>query len=145
MDDLARKLNISDQEDWYKVTLKQIHDHGGQRMLSKYDHSIKKLLSVVYSEYLSFYAAIVLLFHWYKWDSTKFNCAHRLPLGYWNVIDNQRAFLDDIAKKLNITQHEDWYRISRRVLQQHGGASLLSKYKNVHRLLCIVYPEYRPI
>ncbi len=58
-------------------------------------------------------------------------------------IANQRAFLDDIAKKFNITNQEGWYKISGKILKQHGGHDLLRDYNfSPLKLLKTVYPEY---
>ncbi len=52
MDELAKKLNIIDKEEWYKITIKTIQQNGGSGLLSKYNGSPRKLLTTVYPEYL---------------------------------------------------------------------------------------------
>ncbi len=63
--------------------------------------------------------------------------------GYWNKLSNQRSFLDEIAKKLNIRTQDDWYKVTSTTLQQCGAVALLEKYhKSPSALLSAVYPEY---
>ncbi len=68
----------------------------------------------------------------------------RTPSGYWNSVSNQRSFLDSLGKSLNITSHEEWYKVTIAKVYEHGGASLLTyRYGNsVRKLLTTVYPEY---
>jgi len=53
--------------------------------------------------------------------------------------------MDDLAKKLNITDSEGWYNITGSTLQEHGGGGLLiGKYNgSVYQLLKEVYPQYQ--
>jgi hypothetical protein len=75
---------------------------------------------------------------------------------YWNDANNQKQFLDSVAKKLNIKQMSDWYNVSHKVdfdlintsdkdkdLLDVGGRSVLQKHKESPlRLLSSVYPEH---
>ncbi len=64
--------------------------------------------------------------------------------GYWDVVSNQRTFLDDLAKKLNIKNQEGWYKVSASIVRQNGGPTLLWKYNNsLISMLLSVYPEYQ--
>ncbi len=64
--------------------------------------------------------------------------------GYWNNFDNHKAFLDDLARKLNITTPQGWFSIRNPTLIERGGGGLLRKYNgSLSRLLSTVYPEYR--
>ncbi len=138
-------MNISDQEGWYKITRKIFQQHGGSQLLSRYGHSLRRLLASVYSEY--------------HWDHSKFTAElagstlsstsnstvdfKPHPSRHWEVISNQRAFLDDLATKLNITDQDGWYSTTVKLLQRHGGGSLLNRYNcSLIKLLSSVYPEY---
>jgi hypothetical protein len=49
-------------------------------------------------------------------------------------MDNQRSFLEQFAKKNNITKLDDWYSITNRDVLEAGGNSLLHIYKgSLHR------------
>ncbi len=51
--------------------------------------------------------------------------------------------MNSIAQKLNITDKTDWYDITRKSLEKHGGSYLLKKHNgSVIKLLQTVYPEY---
>ncbi len=96
MDNLAKKLQITDHEGWYKITNSVLRKNGAA-LLYKYNGSPFKLLSAVYPEYPLFTSHHNSL-HMYQWDRTKF-CLYK---GHWDSIHNQRAFFDDVAKKLRI-------------------------------------------
>ncbi len=79
----------------------------------------------------------------YQWDHSKFMDVLAVPKGYWDVLSNQRSFLDNLAKKLNISSPEGWYYLTCTTFRKHNGTGLLSKYDNSPRkLLQAVYPEY---
>lgn len=64
--------------------------------------------------------------------------------GYWNNVSNQRSFLDDLAKKLNITDPSGWYKLTKQNFEDHCGAGLLQMYNNSpSKLITTLYPEYR--
>jgi len=126
MDDIAKKCNVNNREDWYNMTTKKIQHYGGSGLLTKYNGSLFKLLQNVYSDH--------------NWDVRKF----KLPQKYWHDLANQKSFLDHLAKKLNITSIEGWYKVTVPILQANGGNGLLKKYKvSLHTLLSTVYPEYK--
>lgn len=63
------------------------------------------------------------------------------PKGYWDNIANQRSFMDELTKKLNIT--DEWFKITTKALKQHGASRLLQKYDGSPiKLLKTVYPKY---
>ncbi len=63
--------------------------------------------------------------------------------GFWKDISNQRIVLDALAKRLNITDQEDWYKVTRKVFVQNGAGGLLQKYSgSPSKLLAAIYPEY---
>ncbi len=52
--------------------------------------------------------------------------------------------MEDLAKKLNITSPEGWYKINVDTLLKNGAAGFLPKYKNSpSKLIKTIYPEYR--
>ncbi len=97
----------------------------------------------------------------YKWDlywaKRVVSTNQRADVPYsrhWNSVSNQRAFLDELARKLNITDQEGWYKVTTTMLKEYGGAGLLTKYSTQKKqssssasspminLLSTVYPEY---
>ncbi len=66
-----------------------------------------------------------------------------MAYGGWKNASNQRNFMDELCKKLNISDPKGLFIITQSVLREHGGASLLERYKySVSKLLASVYPEY---
>jgi hypothetical protein len=52
-----------------------------------------------------------------------------VPVKQRYELGNQRRFLDDIGRKLNIQTWEDWYKIKVDDFEKIGGRRLLHKYK----------------
>jgi hypothetical protein len=133
MDGLAKQLNITQQEDWYSITSKQIYERGGGSLLDKYGSSPSKLIQTVYQDH--------------QWNEYKFR---RNPkgssaklAGYWTNLENQRNFLNSLGKKLGIKDLTDWYAITRKQICENGGASLLGMYNNSPgRFISSIFNEF---
>ncbi len=140
MDEITKRLNITYPEQWYKISHSTLRNIGAYGLIEKYNGSLPKLLQSVYPEYpsvSSLYASNLQ----YSWDTSKFRS--HLAIGYWNNLTNQRNFMEELAKKLNITEKESWYKVTSTVLLQHGANSLLTKHNgSLRRLLKTVFPEY---
>ncbi len=66
-----------------------------------------------------------------------------LTLHRWHMLSEQRAVLDDLAKKLNIKDKSEWYGVHPSRFQRHGAITLLRRYNgSLFQLLSTVYPEY---
>lgn len=48
----------------------------------------------------------------------------------WHLQSKQKAFLEDLKAKFNISEPKDWGRIKTLDITQHGGSYLLSLHKN---------------
>ncbi len=65
------------------------------------------------------------------------------PFGNSSDTKNQRNFMNELAQQLNITDYNSWFSVSRKVIEDHGGAPLLEKYNwSRKKLLQTIYPEY---
>ncbi len=74
------------------------------------------------------------------WEVFNFLC---VPTTWEQDIVSHRNFLEDLAKKLKITDQQGWFNVTPEVIIQHGGASILEQYNNsLNALLSTVYPEY---
>jgi hypothetical protein len=62
----------------------------------------------------------------HPWDPLKLK---NIPRGYWTNSSNQLAFMDQLARKLNIEKASDWYRISCDEVVSNGGRSLLGYHQ----------------
>ncbi len=127
MNDLAKKLNITNKEEWYKVSEKFIRDHDGYGLLQKYGSSPSKLLAAVYPEY---HTIMWMSLHIrYPWDGTKFP---KLPGRHWGDVSRQREFMDNLASILNITViimeilHKSHQVFSNSIRMWKGGTKLLT-------------------
>eukprot|EP01114_Cavostelium_apophysatum_P018560 TRINITY_DN5768_c0_g1_i1.p1 TRINITY_DN5768_c0_g1~~TRINITY_DN5768_c0_g1_i1.p1 ORF type:complete len:326 (+),score=71.27 TRINITY_DN5768_c0_g1_i1:53-1030(+) len=125
LDELGKKLNYKSYEDWYHVKQEDFTKNGGVTFIKRYDNSPYKILSAVYTEY--------------EWKPHKFST---VPRGYWNSLHHQRLQMDEIAKKLQVKEWEDWYSVHSDDIALHGGGGLLDIYRSVLRLLENVYPEH---
>lgn len=67
---------------------------GGDTFLSKYDNSLHKALSSLYPDH-----------DWLPW------AFESVPRGFWDILENQKKFLDWFAKEAGITKMEQWYTI----------------------------------
>ena len=66
----------------------------------------------------------------------------RKPSGYWDSLNNQRLFFDEVAEKFKIRQPSDWSKCTYQKLVKEGGAPLLRRYTSLVAALRSVYPEY---
>jgi hypothetical protein len=65
----------------------------------------------------------------YKWDEVPFKkYANIHPYGHWRSIKNQRLFMDQLAKTLNLKTMDDWYYVKKSQVIQHGGQGILDHY-----------------
>ncbi len=66
-----------------------------------------------------------------------------LPRGHWDNVANQRSFMSELAKKLQITEQAGWYSVSSEVFKSNQGYGLLMKYGgSLNKMLQSLYPEY---
>jgi hypothetical protein len=68
-----------------------------------------------------------------------------VPDGYWDNIQHQKEFFDNIAAKLGISSPEQWYQVRLDDIATFGGAGLLAtRYSSsLPKALETVYPEHK--
>jgi hypothetical protein len=66
----------------------------------------------------------------HPWEASRF--AKRAN-NYWKDKANQKAFLDELAVKLNVKKPEDWYSVVTSQIEKNGGVSLLRYYRGSFR------------
>ena len=86
-------------------------ENGGRGFLQYYNNHI--------------YFALIELFPNEKFYIWKF---HKVPKNYWNDINNQRLYLDFVAKELNIKTTDDWYTISNEVCEHFLAGKNIKKF-----------------
>jgi hypothetical protein len=114
-DQLAKKLNIQQPENWDKVTLKTVLSEGGTFVNAYYNSSVVQALQSLYPE------------HKQVWEDYK----HR---GYWRDKERQRKFFDELAMKLKIQKPEDWLNVpSKTFMQEEGGSYIKHAYGSFYK------------
>ena len=135
-------IDSGDLSGWYHVTTKDLIELGGSGPLSHFNNSISSLLQSAFPEA--------------SWDLMKFK---QVPKNHWSSMANQRAFMDDLARRLGFPFVKDstrkeidepkyemdgWYAVSNQTVIDHGGARLLALYDDsLAKLLASVYPEHQ--
>lgn len=134
MDSLAIQFGIKTPEDWGRITLTQVLDHGGGTLLNCYSSSLFKTLKGIYSGFSSsnvFYSSET------NWKEEWFTRTH---LHFHNK-ENQKIHLDTIAKKLGIRNAKDWGKVTFAQINEYGGRSVLRFYGNsIIKALHAIYP-----
>ena len=127
---------IVENEQWFKIPNEFFKKQKLHSIIKQYS-SLRNLLETIYPE-----------INWIEIEKNHFNSDNpwkneikRLPPGFWNDIDNQRKFLDYVAKKMNITKNEDWVNINTDKIKELGGRQLLRKYSTFFEVLKNVYPD----
>lgn len=122
---VGEELGYKNMEDWYKVTHADIAEKGGRAFLEKFGNSPTKLLQSVFPEH-----------DWMTWR-------HQVvPHGYWEVVENQRDFVDWAGKTLGLKKMEDWYKVTKKEIEKLGGNTLLHRYGSPFKLIGSMYPEH---
>ena len=64
--------------------------------------------------------------------------------GYWKSQENRQRFCDSLYTKLEYKTFDDWTKLTKNILHQQNGASLLTHYysNNIKQLLQSNYPNY---
>lgn len=124
----SQQLNITQWEQWYNITRKQLCESNKAATLLRnfYNNSPSQLLQSVYAEH-----------PWLLW---RFSHA---PRNFWNEASNHRQFIDWVAKELQINELEQWYSHTAYDLSNSVGGELLWYYSySLSDMLQYVYPEY---
>lgn len=77
-----------------------------------------------------------------SWTKEWFEYAKIYPKNHWKDRNNQRVFLDKVAKALKITNPSDWGKITTTQIIESGGGTLLNDYYkgSLFNTLQSVYP-----
>lgn len=128
MDNLARELKITEWTDWYRVKAQTISDHGGLSLLRNHQGSPAALVRSTYPQY--------------PWKDWRFS---HVPSNTWSLLENQRHFVEWMAKEILDVQHwTDWYKVTIQQIVDAGGGGLLQNHYggSPSALLSKMYPEY---
>ena len=118
---LKNNLNLQSNEDWNKLTSKQIINEGGSQLLKKYSlFEIKSMGN--------------------KNDQSLLLSRSIKSLNYWENIDNINKFIVEFKNHFSLQSFEDWNSISNEQIESFGGSGLLRKY-SIYDIKCFGYPE----
>jgi hypothetical protein len=114
LDELGTKLGFKTLEDWYKLSVKHLQQNGANSLLWCYGYSKLKLLQNCFPTVK-------------EWDEMRIK---------------GREFLEGLVEKLSFKGVEDFYKISKEDILQHGGSIILSNFGNSPaRMIKSTYPE----
>lgn len=125
LEEFAGKRCIEGKEGWYALSNKDVIEGGGRGILRHYGNSLSRMLRGVYEEE--------------EWEERRFKT---VPKNYWKREENQRRFMDEVARKLGIEDEKGWYAVKLREIEEMGGGSMLDRRRNnLFETLRGVYPE----
>ena len=77
----------------------------------------------------------------YPWKFDEFE--YKLNNNFFNSINNQKKFLNQLFNKLKLNSLHDWLFISKKLIRKNGGKKLLILYSNdIKKLLIKIYPNH---
>ena len=120
LNQIKEKYNLTNFDDFNKISQKLIIENGGSSLLGKY--TLFELKCLIYENGKL------------KFNSTK-------PNGYWDNEENILLFLNQIKEKYNLTNANDWDKITSNVIKLNGGGTLFHKY-SLFELKSLACPDY---
>lgn len=117
-------MGIREAADWARLSRRALAARGGLRLLERFGGSRQALLADA--------------FPGLQVPSERV----RRPAGHWLQRENRRAFLEEVALRLQVRQPEDWARVRARDIVALGGRRALAIFaENKHDLLADAFPE----
>jgi len=114
---LEKKFSITSINDWLKLNVKDFVNSFQKR---HHFSSVAMIRELVPEHTFN------------TWDFKQ------VPKGWWDDIENQKAYFNWLKRSLKIKKPEDWYSIKSR--QVH--LSLLMRFENFQQMLKIMVPDY---
>jgi hypothetical protein len=69
--------------------------------------------------------AVQTIYPDHNWQLWKFTQAGK---SFWTEPANRKKYFDQLKNKLGILSAEDWYQVSTKQIEEHGGSELLNTY-----------------
>merc|ERR1712137_1050983 len=129
MDKLAKRLHISSYSDWNGLKMETIIENGGYDIAKEYP-TLSAALRQLYPE-----------FQWSKIPQIR-QTPHEYWKEHWKNQKNQKNFLLQLEKELNIQTPKDWIYVSESKVKQYGGYGLLFYHSSLSNALRELFPEY---
>jgi hypothetical protein len=108
---VSKQLDIHHYDDWYNISPGDVISSGGGSILKHYDGCMVTMLKSVFPQQ-----------DWQPWRFAK------KPNGVWKNEENRRQFFNWAAKKLNVSNWDDWFNYSKDHVIALGGGELMSTY-----------------
>lgn len=116
-------INMESEEFWATVSRRTLVQQGLGPLVTFYRNSIYALLE----DLLPHFAHV--------------RRKHHAP-GHWDVQENRRAFLEELAEAHDVKEPADWAHVSTTDVLNAGGSSLLARTGNVLGALRDAFPEH---
>jgi hypothetical protein len=122
---LYSNLGLTNLRDWEEIKIAELKKQSGC-VLPRYRGNFRLAISKVYPNF--------------PWS---FVIKRNKKRGYWNVLENQRTWMEKKADELKLKSVEEWVTITKDKLIVLGGYGVLrAHHRNFHSLLSSVYPNY---
>jgi len=123
---VQRSLKLSSLEEWYSVSLTDLHRIGVSSILKhQYGGSVYELVKQAFPGHT-----------WQPWRFSK------LPRNYFDNLQHQTQFFDWFAQKHNIKSNLDWYSKNWHDLAAEGGLPLLRRHGSFYAAVQSIYPNH---
>ena len=121
---LFHKLKLKNIDQWKEVTLDQFRSHGGSSLLAQYRNNFQSLLTTIYPDH--------------KWNFI----LKKRSANFWDKIENQHRFMEQLFFKLSLKSLDDWMEISTKIFIRFGGKDILNFHSNKQKLLSSLFPHF---
>lgn len=124
---LGENLGFTQHSDWYDLRKEHFVETGGMVLLkSYYEGSPAKAVKEHFPSQ-----------SWLEWKFVQ------VAGGYWNDRTNRIRYMDWLGKERGYSNTDDWYKVTKKMLQDSEGGGLLSYFGNDRgRLLRDYLPEH---
>lgn len=125
LDAVAERHGVACPEDWKRIRVKDVRaEKGGASLLKKY-RSLADALQTLYGD-----------------DGIEWH-ARSTPAEHWADEGNREAFFSKLGTDAGIQLPEEWKKVTRHLICQHGGSGLLRRYQSVQECMIDVFPSIR--
>lgn len=121
---LGERLGYKNYEDWYGIKYEDILNNYGSAFAKKY----KSVHVLIMENFLNH--------DWLEW---KF---YTLPRGFWYNKENRKKYMEWLRGKLKYQTYEDWYQLTRQILNDNYGNGILRYYKSISTVVTDMFPEH---
>jgi hypothetical protein len=123
---LGKQLGFKTESDCLTLTRLQFADNGGAPLFDQYYQG----------DMCNAMREIFPGREWFPWEFAK------VPVGFWDDIQNCRAFLTWLGKRLGYESKSDWYKVRRADFRDNLGNGFIKRFKMPYLGLKAAYPNY---